>query len=1099
MANDETVTRDAAAELAALRDQAKLLYEQGRLTESLAMHEAALRLAPDAVVIRLSAAKIAHALELQEVSLRHFEEAARLDPRCYQAVEAARRICVGAGFAARAAHYSRLAYELHPSPAAQLSLKLIVPSIMESPEAIRETRARYARGLDEMLAAPPSLDNPQGAVGVSAFFLAYHGENDRELQEKTAQLFLRAIPSLQFTAAHCLGPRRSSGRIRIGFISRFFASHSIFSTSIGLIDKLSRQAFEVIALRIMPSRDDGATARIRATADETVTLDPDIYRAREQIAALALDILFYQDIGMEPLSYFLALARLAPVQCVSFGHPNTTGIPTMDYFISNDVFEPPGAQAHYSEKLVQLRGLPTLAYYYEPQVPAVPATRESFGLPAAATWYVCPQTLYKIHPDFDEILRGILVRDPRALVVMIAGQFQEFTEQLRRRFARTLAELDQRIVFLPFMAFERFMGLLRVADVILDSMHFNGMNSSLQAFAAGTPVVTLPGRFQRGRHTQAMYRTMEIPDCIATDPQDYIEIAVRIGTDRPYAEALRTRILARNHVLFEDARVVREFERFFIGAHAAVPVRHGHRMIQMNRFDRAAEAFENALAIDPQNADALQGHAQCLAALGRAPAAVDAYSRLLAVAPNADYMRGERFHMQMHCCDWRDFEQVRQDLAARVRSGERADNPGSFLTHSESAADQLRCARIFAADFFPDSMPRLGSVPDLRASPSRPPVPPLRAGGRIRIAYLSADFHAHATAFLAAGLFEAHDRSRFETYALSFGPDDGSAMRRRVTRAFEHFEDVRHLSDRQIAERVRDLGIDVAIDLKGHTLGARPGIFAFRPAPVQVAFLGYPGSLGADFMDYLIADRTVIPESEREHYTEQIIYMPGCYQVNESRRPSDAPSRHAAGLPEAAFVFCCFNSSYKITPSVFDDWMQILRAVPGSILWLLQGNPATVENLRAAAVRRAVDADRLVFAPWQPAADHLARCALADLFLDTWPYNAHTTASDALWSGVPVITRAGASFASRVATSLLRAVGLGQLSVGSREEYRNLAMRLAGSPPELKFLKDVLELARERTALFDSVTYCRHLETAFQEILARSRRGEAPSPLELRT
>ena len=503
--------------LAALRDKAKSLHQQRRFAESLDAHEEALRLAPDAMVIRLSAARLAHSLEMQEVSLRHYEEAVRVDPRCY----------------------------------------------------------------DAMLAAPPQLESPAGTVGVSAFFLAYHGRSDRQLQEKTARLYLAAIPSLAFVAPHCAdrsgrraGTDRAGAKIRIGFISRFFASHSIFSTSIGLIEKLSRERFEVVALRITPSRDDAATARVRAAADLTVNLDPDLYRAREQIAALELDILFYQDIGMEPISFFLAFARLAPVQCVSFGHPNTTGIPTMDYFISNDLFEPPQPEAHYSERLILLRDLPTLAYYYRPKLPpgapdrAAPdvSGRAAFGLPLEAHLYVCPQTLFKLHPDFDAMLAGILDRDPKGLVVLIAGQFQEFTDRLRARFARALPAHAHRIVFLPFMPLERFMQLLCVADVILDTPHFNGMNSSLQAFAAGTPVVTLPGELQRGRHTQAMYRKMGILDCIAAGPGDYVDIAVRIAADPAHAQALRRRILARNHVLFEDPRVVEEFERFFTGA-----------------------------------------------------------------------------------------------------------------------------------------------------------------------------------------------------------------------------------------------------------------------------------------------------------------------------------------------------------------------------------------------------------------------------------------------------------------------------------------------------------------------------------------------------
>lgn len=553
-------------QLEAIREQARLLQQQGRLAAALAAHDEALRLAPNAVGIWLSAARLAHLMGLQEISLSRFEQAARLDPQCYPAVDSARRICIGAGLSERALHYSKLAYELNPTDETLISLKLIVPSIAQSIEDIRATRLRYERGLDEVLASPAHFKEPEGVLGNSAFFLAYHGENDRELQIKAARMFLRAIPSLAMTAPHCAAGVRRPGRIRVGFISRYFWTHSISSTSRGLIDKLSRERFEVYALRIMPSRDDEATARIRASADHTVTLDPEIYRARDQIAALELDVLFYQDIGMEQTSYFLAFARLAPVQCVSFGHPNTTGISNMDYFVSNDLYEPQDAASHYSERLYLLRDLPTLAYYYKPESPSAPDTPESFGIPSEATVYLCPQTPYKLHPDFDELLGGILTRDPRGLVVLIEGQFQEFTIQLRARFARSMPALAARIVFVPRMSFDRYMTLLRLADVVLDTVHFNGMNSSLECFAVGTPVVTLPTRFQRGRHTQAMYRKMGIDACIAHDPQEYVDIAVRTATDGEYACAVSERILANNHLLFEDQRVVAEFERFFLDA-----------------------------------------------------------------------------------------------------------------------------------------------------------------------------------------------------------------------------------------------------------------------------------------------------------------------------------------------------------------------------------------------------------------------------------------------------------------------------------------------------------------------------------------------------
>ncbi len=522
---------------------------------------------------------------------------------------------------------------------------------------------------------------------------------------------------------------------------------------------------------------------------------------------------------------------------------------------------------------------------------------------------------------------------------------------------------------------------------------------------------------------------------------------------------------------------------------AVIPVRIGHLLIRLNQFAAAAEAFAAALALDPRQVDALQGHAQCLAALGRTLEATEAYARLLAVAPDAPYMRGEHFHLMMHCCDWREFEHQCQDLAMRVRHGERVDNPGSFLTYCDSPADQRRCAEIFARDF---CEPPAGVTAAGRGAGGG-----VERAPRIRIAYLSADFCEHATASLAAGLFEAHDKSKFETFGISFGPDDGSVMRQRLMRAFDHFEDVRHLSDEQIARFLQARGIDIAVDLKGYTLGSRPHIMALRPAPVQVSYLGYPGTLGAHFMDYIVADRTVIPEDSQRHYAEQVIYMPDCYQVNDfSRRAGALPTRRAAGLPESAFVFCCFNSHYKITPLVFDEWMQVLTAVPHGILWLLAGNGAAEENLRREALWHGIEAERIVFAPRQAAAQHLARYALADVFLDTRPYNAHTTASDALWSGVPVITRPGDGFASRVATSLLRAVGLPQLSVGSSRDYTDLAIRLAHSPAELESLKRALVRARDDSALFDTARFCRHLESAF-ETVARSRRGEPPSPLVL--
>jgi predicted O-linked N-acetylglucosamine transferase (SPINDLY family) len=516
---------------------------------------------------------------------------------------------------------------------------------------------------------------------------------------------------------------------------------------------------------------------------------------------------------------------------------------------------------------------------------------------------------------------------------------------------------------------------------------------------------------------------------------------------------------------------------------AAVHVEAGFLSIQQGRYDSAVESFTSALLHEARNAEALRGRAQCRFVLGKIEEALAAYDALLAVAPAMDYMIGERFHAQLHCCDWTDYESRRREIAERVRRAERADIPGCFMCHSDLPADQRLCAETFAGDMCVLDRPATRPAP-------RP------FSGRIRIAYLSADFCSHATSHLSAGLFERHDRSRFATYALSFGPNDGSSMRRRLEGAFDAFFDVSGYSDEDIAAHIVKLGIDIAVDMKGHTLGARPRIFALRPAPVHVSFLAYPGTMGTDFLDYLVADRHVIPEADRSHYSEQVIYLPGSYQVNDAARTgARQPTRREVGLPDAGIVFCCFNSIYKLTPIVFDAWMRVMAAVPGSVLWLLESSAVAAQNLRREAVKRGVDAARLIFAPRVEPTHHWARNALADLSLDTHPCNAHTTASDALWAGVPIITLAGSTFTSRVATSLLHAVGLGHLSVTSLEAYERLAIRLATGPQELRRLKEQLWTARTTSSLFDPGLYAKRLEAAYVEIWARSQRGESPSPV----
>jgi protein O-GlcNAc transferase len=508
----------------------------------------------------------------------------------------------------------------------------------------------------------------------------------------------------------------------------------------------------------------------------------------------------------------------------------------------------------------------------------------------------------------------------------------------------------------------------------------------------------------------------------------------------------------------------------------------GLSMQSLQRYDEARASYDEALAQRPDFAEARFNRGAALSAMGRHENASQDIERALTQNPDLPYAAGALLHARMYACDWRSYEKESADLLAKVLAGRRAAEPLTILNICDSAPLQLACARTYIDDRFPAA-----GVPLWRGE--------RYAHDRIRIAYLSADFHDHAVMHLMAGLFEQHDRSQFDVVAVSFGPDPSTDTRARLKDAFERFIDVRHLRDDEIAKLLRDLETDIAIDLKGFTDDARTGIFAFRPAPIQVNYLGYPGTMGAPYIDYIIVDPIVVPHDQRLAYAEKIVYLPHCYQVNDAKRliAERTPTRSEAALPETGFVFCSFNNNYKITPTMFDVWMRLLRDIDGSVLWLFEGNAAAPVNLRREAANRGVAPERLVFAPKVPLADHLARHRLADLFLDTQPWNAHTTASDALWAGLPLLTCIGTTFAGRVAASLLEAVGLPELVTRTLSEYQTLALQLAGEPSLLAGIKQRLSDNRHVFPLFNTDRSRRHIEAAYSEMYARHRRGEAPA------
>ena len=502
--------------------------------------------------------------------------------------------------------------------------------------------------------------------------------------------------------------------------------------------------------------------------------------------------------------------------------------------------------------------------------------------------------------------------------------------------------------------------------------------------------------------------------------------------------------------------------------YAAAYCNRADALVRLRRHDAAIASYRQALALRPDYAEAHARLATAHADLHDYEAAIAGYRNALVHRPDYPFALGALAEAKRSICDWAAFDEIAREVASGVRQGRLVTRPFSFLMLSDDPEAQLRCAGAY-------TRARFGT------DPPPPPAIARTAGERLRIAYLSADFHAHATAYLTAELFERHDRDRFEVFAISFGPDDGSPIRQRLKQAFEHFLDVRRMSDIDVARRMSELGIHIAVDLKGYTQDARPGILSRRPAPIQVSYLGFPGTTGADFIDYILVDRFIVAADQQPFFTEKLVHLPDSYLVNDGKRTIAArsPSRANFGLPAAGFVFCCFNNSRKITPPVFDVWMRLLRAVPGSALWLIDDTEPTKRNLRREAGARDVDPDRLICAPRCNPPDHLARHRIADLFLDTLPYNAHTTASDALWAGLPVLTCAGPTFVGRVAGSLLHAVGLPELVTHSLPDYEAMALDLAGRPERLAGIRNRLRDNRSTTSLFDADRFRRNAEAAY--------------------
>jgi predicted O-linked N-acetylglucosamine transferase (SPINDLY family) len=508
----------------------------------------------------------------------------------------------------------------------------------------------------------------------------------------------------------------------------------------------------------------------------------------------------------------------------------------------------------------------------------------------------------------------------------------------------------------------------------------------------------------------------------------------------------------------------------------------GVLLLELKEWDAALLSFNRCIEIDSGIFHAYHNRGHALINMKQHAAAIASYDRAFILDPDFRFLFGTRRHAKMHICDWGELESDVDRLTAGILADARVSPPFAILALLNSAELQHRAARIWAGEEHP-------------AEHSLPPIPRHPTRDKIRLGYFSADFYDHPVAVLSAEFLETHDRSKYEVTAFSFGPDTQDNVRKRLELAFDRFIDVRGKSDQEIALLARSLSIDIAVDLGGHTGSSRTRIFALRAAPIQINYLGYPGTMGAEYMDYLIGDRTVVPDAQQQHYTEKIIYLPNSYLPHDSSRAiaNTAFTREDLGLPPAGFVFCCFNSNYKITPETFDSWMRILRRVENSVLWLSRNNPTAESNLRREALLRGVDAGRVIFADRMSSLpEHLARQRVADLFLDTRPYNAHATALDALWAGLPVLTCVGEGFASRVAASLLNAIELPELITATPTQYENSAVQLAASPELLAEIRQKLARNRLNTSLFDTRAFTKHLEAAYTKACERYQQNLPP-------
>ena len=534
--------------------------KQGMLDKALRCYQKSVQLNPTVPEILISLGNVYHQLGRLEDAEGCYQKALKLQPDSIRALVGLATIDKELGRTKHAESLYSRSLKVASNVGVQLKSALLFPVICESIESIRHYRANINRQIQRLKHQDFCLDDPYLQVGTTSFYLAYHGINNKDIQQNIASMYLEACSDLSWSNPARHDKKRHTGKIVIGFISRFLHQHTIGYLNYGIIKKLNRARFQVKVMRFKGNADP-FSAEINQAADEVIYLPNHLKEARRMIAEQGLDILFYLDIGMDPLTYFLAFSRLAPVQCTTWGHADTSGISNLDYYLSSVHAEPPNAQQHYSEQLVLLKRFPMYCHY--PEFPKESPTREKYGLPTNRNLYMCCQSLFKIHPDFDAVIKSVLVSDLNGILLLFEGKHKSWGELLRKRFSRTIPEVMDRIHFHPRVSKDDFLSIITLADVMIDTIHFNGGYTSLLCFACGLPIVTMPGEFMRSRMTQAFYKQMGISDCVAADIESFANIAVTLASNKAWRNEISRKIKERAPALFEDMASVHELERFF--------------------------------------------------------------------------------------------------------------------------------------------------------------------------------------------------------------------------------------------------------------------------------------------------------------------------------------------------------------------------------------------------------------------------------------------------------------------------------------------------------------------------------------------------------